>query len=88
LAGSGLTLEEFARREGIHPVRIGRWRRKLGRMGRSQFVEITPRVKPTTELATTVAIEIVLSSGRVVRVPPSFDEPTLARLIALLEKPC
>jgi hypothetical protein len=34
-------------------------------------------------------IEIVLSDGRVVRVPPRFDRQTLADVLAVLEpRPC
>ena len=44
------------------------------------FVELTP--PPRSE-----ALEVVLASGRHIRVPIGFDAPTFERLLGILERP-
>lgn len=91
---SGLHLTAFAIREGLSPLRLSRWRRRLGPVPASAptFEEI-----PKSEIASAIdgdvapplvkePFEIVLSSGRVVRVPTSFDAPALRRLLAVVEE--
>jgi transposase len=46
----------------------------------SAFLRLVPAAEPT---ATATALELVLNNGLIVRVRPSFDEPTLTRLVAL-----
>lgn len=55
----------------------------------------TPRTDATAELpsdstAAAAGVEVVLGGGRRLRVFPDFDEPTLLRVVALLEgvRPC
>lgn len=85
LDGSGLSLAEFARREGLEVQRLRRWQRRLARQRRSQvmvpapeLIEIHPR-RPEP-------VEIVLASGRVLRVAETIDVAALARLVAALER--
>ncbi len=83
LAASGLSLADFARREGLSPERLYRWRRTLAADGRraasrAEVIEIRPRrAEP---------VEIVLASGRVLRVSETIDVSALARLVAALER--
>lgn len=83
LRASGLSLAAFAAREGLEPQRLYRWRRQVSARSGSAgaapaFVEIRPR---SAEL-----VEIVLRSGRVLRVCESISPPSLERLVAVLEK--
>src|SRR3954469_13725893 len=79
LERSGLELTAFAIGEGLDPQRLSRWRRRLAAPAAPTFEEIVPQVSATTiasDAAAGVArerFEIVLPSGRVVRVPESFD---------------
>ena len=89
---SGLELTAFAISEGLDPQRIHRWRRRLAAEGAPTFEEIPPRAITATlnpAAVTGVArerFEIVLSSGRVVRVPESFDAGALRRLLTVVEE--
>lgn len=96
---SGLTLTAFAIREGLEPQRLSRWRRELAAATRPVFEEVIPSVtSPVVDegMAAKAApsererFEVVLTSGRVVRVPASFDVGTLRRLLAVVEEagPC
>jgi len=93
---SGLTLTAFAIREGLDPQRLGRWRRQLATAAPPVFEEVVPGAPAATadQGAATWAererFEVVLVSGRVVRVPESFDVGALRRLLAIVEevRPC
>jgi len=90
-ASSGLTVREFAEREGLKPVRLQRWRERLGvgteqRLAasaanmpeRAGFVEVRAQ-RPSR-------IELVLRTGHVLFVPDSFDAGALSRLLDVLER--
>ena len=87
---SGLTMAAFAAREGLDRQRLQRWCRTLGaRAGAPAFEEI-PRAEVVRALATEPearngGFEVVLTSGRIVRVPRAFDTATLRRLLAVLD---
>ena len=90
---SGLSLQAFAEREGVSAVRLGRWRRRLeAELGSAPaFVEVAAGSQRFGESATEPAstFEVVLDSGRRVRVPVGFDEAALHRLLVVLEAlPC
>ena len=93
---SGLELTAFAIGEGLDPQRIHLWRRRLAAEGAPTFEEIPPRAITATLNPAAVAFvadvarerfEVVLSSGRVLRVPESFDPSALRRLLAVVEEP-
>jgi transposase-like protein len=84
LTASGLSPSGFARREGLDVERLYRWRRELAAEGRPaapapELIEIRPRPA--------ASVEIVLASGRVLRVAETIDVAALARLVAALERP-
>jgi hypothetical protein len=96
LERSGLSIRTFAAREGLKAGSLSFWKWKLGQPSRDrragatpvaplQFVELTTRgaVKP---VPTSVGFEVVLSSGRMVRVAGGFDGAELARLVGVLEE--
>lgn len=81
---SGLSHEEFCRREGVslHAFRTWKYRRQS-----ACPVEGRPRLIPVRLVsASDAAIELELVKGRTVRVRPGFDEATLVRLLAALER--
>jgi hypothetical protein len=89
---SGLELTAFAIGEGLDPQRLTRWRRRLAATASPTFEEIVPHAITATierDAAAGVArerFEIVLPSGRVVRVPESFDASALRRLLSVVDE--
>ncbi len=85
LATSGLTLSAFARRDGLHVERLRRWRLRLAATERGQVAVAPPEVielRPRRP----EPVEIVLLSGRVLRVSETIDVSVLPRLVAALER--
>jgi hypothetical protein len=90
---SGLGLTAFATGAGLDPQRLTRWRRRLATTGSPTFEEVLPS---SLALATVESdalrgvgrerFEVVLPSGRVVRVPESFDAGALRRLLAVVDE--
>jgi len=80
LAASGLSVAAFAAREGLDAQRLYGWRRRLGppESVSPSFVEVTS--------AAVTPMEVVLRSGHVVRLSPSFDAAALVRLLEVLEQ--
>jgi len=78
---SGLSVAAFADQMGINSQRLYVWRRQLSAEGGCvpAFVEVTTAVAER--------MEVVLRSGRVVRVPYSFEPESLRRLLDVLEPP-
>jgi hypothetical protein len=82
---SGASLRDFAIRAGLDVYRLYRWRRRLVAQDSisaakvsPEFVELRPReVQP---------VEVVLPSGRVLRVPETIDAAALLRLVRALEE--
>ncbi|MGH7504142.1 MAG: IS66 family insertion sequence element accessory protein TnpA [Longimicrobiales bacterium] len=81
---SGLRLSAFARRHGIQPKRLARWVRRLKREDPVGFhrVRLVRRDRVVERAAE--PIEIVLDSGRTVRVPSGFATEDLERVLAVL----
>jgi hypothetical protein len=89
---SGLELTAFATGAGLDPQRLIRWRRRLATMGSPTFEEVLPCVALATVERDALRgvgrerFEVVLPSGRVVRVPESFDAGALRRLLAVVDE--
>lgn len=78
LVASGLTVREFAARNGLETQRLYRWRAQLRFADPAPgFIEIKSPVG--------AAIEVVLRSGHVVRVRDGFDAEALRRVVAALD---
>ena len=93
---SGLSGRDYAERAGVNANTLKYWKRMLrlecdgGAPVRAErepervsFVELVSKASPhaSTEAP---AIEVVLGSGAIVRVPSSFDDGTLRRVIAIV----
>jgi hypothetical protein len=87
---SGLTADVFAAEHDINPRTLLWWssmlRRPRARAAEAGFVRLVPvedRNAPST--VEPAPLDIVLSSGRVVRVRRGFDPTVLRELLAVLE---
>ena len=86
---SGLSVRAFCERRGLTVGSFYAWRRVLERRAAEQAVFVPVQVVADTVPAQTSALEVVLTDGRTVRVPPGFDAATLRQLLAVLEgRPC
>ena len=78
---SGLSVNAFAARQGLDAQRLYFWKRRLEaeleHAPTPTFVEVMPR--------SVAAVEVVLRSGRILRISPAIDSPTLRRLVEALE---
>ena len=89
---SGLELTAFAIGVGLDPQRLTRWQRRLAAAGSPTFEEVLPCVALATVERVALRgvaperFEVVLPSGRVVRVPESFDAGALRRLLAVVDE--
>jgi hypothetical protein len=78
---SGLSAAAFARREGFATERLLKWKRKLAKPAASKppvFVEMPRRESQQ--------IEVVLTSGVVIRAPETIDVIALRRIVAALAR--
>ena len=87
LEGSGLSVAAFAVRQGVRPERLYRWRRQLaaGSLTAERtpaFLELRPRDREQ--------VEVVLRSGRLLRVCETIEPSVLERFVLALERsePC
>jgi transposase len=91
---SGLSAQEFAGRHGLRARTLIWWRWRLGRGSQSAALTVrkaTTAVGPLTfvEMTSTSSrepFEVVLASDLRVRVPVTFDERALVRLLDVLER--
>ncbi len=83
---SGLGPSAFARRTGVDPQRLARWRRRLGSPSGVVFTEVVRATLNSNAGSAAGVFEIVFASGRVVRVPALFDDDALRRLVAVVEE--
>jgi hypothetical protein len=86
LRRSGKPVSAFAADHGLDPQRVYLWRRRLGGAEPTTFQELIVRPAARRVVADTAdnGFEIVLATGDLVRVPPSFDGTALARLLEVL----
>jgi hypothetical protein len=86
---SGQPVTVFAAEHGLDAQRVYLWRRRLqggsARAERNTFRELIVRPSALGSPNGT-EFEIVLGSGTMVRVPPSFDGDALARLLDVLAR--
>jgi len=86
LRRSGKPVSVFAADHGLDPQRVYLWRRRLGGAEPTTFQEliVRPAARRVVADAADNGFEIVLASGDLVRVPPSFDGAALTRLLEVL----
>jgi transposase-like protein len=81
---SGLSIVEFAEKEGFHPERLFRWDRQLSAPAPKDASQSGPQFVEIHRVAAE-PVEIVLRSGRVLRVSEDISPAALERLVAVLE---
>jgi hypothetical protein len=81
---SGMSLSAFARRHGVHPRRLMRWRGVLAKRGAIRFHPIQV-VSPSRDEPAPGGIELVLSSGQRIAVHRGFDPALLEDLVRAVE---
>jgi transposase-like protein len=85
LDASGQSVAAFAAREGLDPQRLYFWRRRL-EIGTDDVVPQPLAFIEVRAAREDSRIEVVLRSGRVVRVAESIDGNVLRRLVDALEQ--
>lgn len=90
-AKSRMSIEAFAAREGIDPQRLKWWRWKLSgspapSASAPRFVPVRVVESPVEQVPGGAALEVVLTNGRVVRVPAGFDAAALERVLAIASR--
>ena len=81
---TGLSIAQYCRNHGLSCASYQWWKRELKRR-KIPVVFAEVRV-PQTATALDGAIEIVIGGNRIVRVHSGFDETTLARVLAVVER--
>ena len=92
-SGPCVNISAVARRHGIKPALLYRWRKELGAdapapMSLVPVIVGSPDEDKTTFVATSSSnqtIEITLTNGRALRVPIDLDVAALKRLISALD---
>lgn len=79
---SGLSRQDFADKHGIHEQRLYNWQRRLAETGAASTVEF--REVAAQAISLDPRLEVVLPSGVLLRLPPSFDATAVARLLEIL----
>ena len=84
---SGLSVSAFCARRGLSQQSFYGWRRELQRRDSEKtfFVPVRLR-KDDPAAAAGEMLEVLLASGRRIRVPAGFDAVTLRQLLAVLEE--
>ena len=82
---SGLKVSEFCKRKGVTPTAFAHWRKEIA--ARDARAAPGPPLFVPVHVSEVPAIEVALSGGRVVRVPPGFDPAHLRDVVVALEGP-
>jgi len=87
---SGLSVRAFCEQHDLSQPSFYAWRRTLAQRDAQAiaFVPLEVLAEPFPPAPESIAtgLELVLTSGRVLRIGPAFDEPTLRRLLAVLQE--
>ena len=92
-SGPCVNVSAVARRHGINPALLYRWRKEFETTEPSQMSLVPVVVAEPEDTGASLpasyrgsdAIEIVLANGRTVKVPAGMDPPTLKRLLATVD---
>lgn len=92
-SGTCVNVSAVARRHGIKPALLYRWRKEFGGSGEPSVslvpvvLEEPPPAQKSGPVTTSASgsIEITLANGRSVKVPAGFDAATLKRLLSTID---
>jgi hypothetical protein len=86
---SGLTAEVFAAQQGLHPGTLRWWssalRRPAAQSTKIGFARLVAADAVPSAAAEPATLDLVLGSGRIVRVRRGFDPALLRELLAAVE---
>ena len=77
----------FCEREGVTPTAFAHWRKTLRERDARRGEAAAPLFVPVHFAPAPAPLEVGLSGGRVIRVPPAFDPAHLRAVVAALEGP-
>ena len=88
---SGLTVRVFCAERGLSEPSFYAWRRTIARRDAEAARFVPVRVVTDEKVGSDApdsgsGLELLVGTGRVVRIGPGFDAATLRRLLALLEE--
>jgi hypothetical protein len=83
---SGLSVAAFCRRQGLAEARFYAWRRLLAQRDAEQRAFVPVQVLSESTPASGRMLEVILTSGRRLRVPGGFDAATLRQVLTVLEE--
>jgi hypothetical protein len=87
---SGLSVRAYGSAEGLSEASFYAWRRTLNDRDAEPMgfvpVSVVPAAAVPSREGSQGGLELVLGSGRLLRVLPGFDAATLQRLLVLLEE--
>jgi len=84
---SGLSVAAFCRREDLAACSLHWWRQELKRRDSENSPFLPVQVAGVLSASSKNEIEIVLTSGRRISIPPGFDAQTLRQVLGVLEEP-
>lgn len=87
---SRLSVRDFCQAQGISEASFYAWRKQIAHRDRdgAKAVPVAPAFIPL-RVAPTAVIEVVLTTGLIVRVPAGVDSAVVAQLVAALgAQPC
>jgi hypothetical protein len=84
---SGLSVRAFCAQHGLSQPSFYAWRRVLQQRDATAVPFVGVQVVPDPPAPPSSRFEILLASGRTLRVAPGFDATTLRALLAVLEEP-
>jgi hypothetical protein len=83
---SGLSVRAFCTLHELSQPSFYAWRREIHQRDAAAVTFVPVRVVPEDEPDPTNRFEVVLPSGRTLRVAPGFDAATLRQLLLVLEE--
>ena len=91
LKASGLAVGVFAAQEGVRPATLSWWRRRLSTVAvtasrPSERTTALSFVRLEAPPVSSASLEVIVATGRTIRIPAGFDEETLSRVVVVLER--
>src|SRR5262245_43150843 len=83
---SGLSVRAFCARHGLSQPSFYAWRREIQQRDATAATSVPVQLVRHEELPSVNRFEVVLASGRMLRVTPGFDPAALRQLLVVLEE--
>lgn len=88
---SGLSIRQFCKQEGLSEPSFYSWRKRLTsvdvpKANKSDICRSEPFIRVSLPKQDAARLEIVLSSGHTLQIPPGFDRQTLTDVLGALSE--